>query len=218
MQTGNKKPRLLLYMKSSISALILTIVVMCSPALALAQYYDGGFMGYGGGGDSFLFPNAGNAPRAELYVHSWGPTTPTQQGFGMGTYRPAYTAHAMQYPAQYAYAAPMYSHQSYINNFQLQQFTPTQQYAPYNYAGGQMPYTYAQPNYVNYANPTYSYTPSYSYGYDTYSYGGGYYPQPAGTKDFWGNPMCNWGSDYGNFPCDRDPHQWVQDPYTGSWY
>jgi len=51
------------------------------------------------------------------------------------------------------------------------------------------------------------------YGYQNF----GYYPQPTGARDLLGNDLCNWG-DYSGYPCSFDPHQWIYDPYTGTWY
>ena len=59
------------------------------------------------------------------------------------------------------------------------------------------------------------------YGYGGYGgYGQpnfGYTAQPTGGRDLLGNDLCNWG-DYRGYPCSYDPHQWIYDPYTGSWY
>jgi len=91
---------------------------------------------------------------------------------------------------------------------------PPSYYPPqksYNYNSYTMPQTYSYPQYAQYNYPQYS---SYSY---QPPYGGGY-PQATGGKDLWGNQLCNWGSDYRGYPCDRDPHQWIYDPYTGTYY
>jgi hypothetical protein len=75
--------------------------------------------------------------------------------------------------------------------------------------------------------PDQSYGQSYGSGYSNYdyssSYGGGYgsqfgYAQPTGDYDLIGQPLCQWYDYNGRTPCAYDPHQWIYDPYTGSWY
>lgn len=91
--------------------------------------------------------------------------------------------------------------------------------------------------------PTYqqqSYGGGYNSYYGNYGYGSGYggnygYPQmmydpyfgasaafgpayPTGDYDFAGTPLCQWYDYNGRTPCAYDPHQWVYDQYTGTWY
>jgi hypothetical protein len=110
--------------------------------------------------------------------------------FGPGMSGPSYG-----YPNYYAgYFQPMYQPSYYQPSYQLA--------------------------YQTYYEPAYFYEPSYypHYSYGSYGPGQSYAPQPTGGTDFWGNQLCNWGPGYGGYPCDRDPHQWIFDPYTGTYY
>ncbi len=56
-----------------------------------------------------------------------------------------------------------------------------------------------------------------------YGIGGSYYPSfgpsyVTGDYDMLGTPLCQWYDYNGRTPCAYDPHQWVYDQYTGSWY
>ena len=203
-------------------------LVAFTPIMAFA-YYDGGFAGYGGGGGSFFFPTSPTG-RQELYVHSWGPSEPlnylspaqqypTYQNYAQpqGSYYPQ--QYTQQYPQQYQQQTNPYLSQVSNPSFDAYQ----SKFVNFNYVVPQMaamPSFMSAPSY-GYSNTSYalpSYTNSYSnpsYGYSGY---GGYGGQPVQGTDFWGNQMCAWGSDYGNFPCDRDPRQYVYDPYTGTYY
>lgn len=210
-------------MKSFIALII--AFGMVTPSFAAAQDY--GFLGFGGGGDSFLFGNRPSAPRQELYVHSWGLTDPApnylqqQNQYTTSYYQPQNSGYGYNsYGAQFA--NPYFSQygNQYLGSNGYQNVMP--QFVNYIAAPNTMSVpgmntSYGTPSYQNYSYPSYQ---QYSYSEPQYtSYGSyGYGAAPTGGKDFWGNPMCNWGADYGNFPCDRDPHQWVYDPYSGSWY
>lgn len=80
-------------------------------------------------------------------------------------------------------------------------------------------YNYYQPFY--YEQPTYYQQPTYNYYQPTYYSGGGVNPNtphyPTGDRDALGNDLCYW-ADYGRSSCDFNPHQWIYDPYTGTWY
>lgn len=151
-------------------------------------------IGAAGGGDSFIWgsPTYSSKPKEQLYVRSMGP----------GSASPSFTyAQNPSYPTYQpvAYSYPTYGYQNY----------------GYQYA---MP-TYQTYNYAPYYDWSYGGTGGYSYGssYSYPSYGYTYPNQVPGT-DLWGNDMCYWGAGYNNFPCDRDPHQWVFDPYTSTYY
>ncbi len=104
------------------------------------------------------------------------------------------------------------------------------------YSGGYMPrvYTstyypqqqyYPQSSYSSYSYntahyPSYSY-PQYDSSYAPYSDYYTTYPQQnrgfTGDTDAFGNQLCYWQG-YGRSDCSFNPHQWVYDPYTGTWY
>lgn len=81
-----------------------------------------------------------------------------------------------------------------------------------------------------------SYGMGHSGGYTGYGYSSyGSYPQmmydpyfgysaafgpayPTGDYDLVGQPLCQWYDYNGHTPCNYDPHQWIYDPYTGTWY
>ena len=96
------------------------------------------------------------------------------------------------YPVQYTYA-PAYSYSANQPGY-------------YTYPS-QQPYTYS-----------YNYYPSYvQNSYDVYppTYYGGY---PTGDAVPWlGGQMCYYPN-YGRSPCNFDPHQYIYDPWTGTWY
>jgi hypothetical protein len=101
------------------------------------------------------------------------------------------------YPQQYAY--PSYGQQQ------------QQQQGSYGY--------YQYPQY--YQNPQ-TYGGSMNYGYPAPVYGYTQAPYTAsaysGRQDAVGDPLCYY-SDYPTTAvCGQDPQQWVQDPYTGTWY
>ena len=77
----------------------------------------------------------------------------------------------------------------------------------------QYPTQYQQPYQMNY-HPTYSY-PTYSqdYSYPSYSYNSNSYSYSYGSED----QYCYSGYGCYPFPVD-DPHQWVYDSWTGTWY
>lgn len=166
------------------------------------------FTTYAWGGDSFFFPTSAQGPHEQLVVYAFGPTSPNTSYY---TYQPAYTYNNQYYPSQKTY--PSYGNPAMGPIFNSK-FANYVNVAP-QYYGGQ---SYSQPNYHpmqnSYSYPQYS---SFSYTQPSYGYSGSY-AQPTGGTDFWGNQLCNWGADYQGYPCDRDPHQWIQDPYTGSWY
>ncbi len=77
-------------------------------------------------------------------------------------------------------------------------------------------YYYYYPQQYYYYPQTYYYQPpAYSYGYSQpVSYYGG---SPTGDADAFGHDLCYF-ADYGRSRCDSDPHQWVYDAWTGTWY
>ena len=95
----------------------------------------------------------------------------------------------------------------------------------YGYGGYDQSY-YNSYYYDPYVQPVYyqpvSYYPStYYYPQPSYYYGGGVNPNsyyvPTGDTDALGNELCYW-EDYGRSSCDFNPHQWVYDSWTGTWY
>lgn len=112
------------------------------------------------------------------------------------------------------YDAASYSSYWYEESYSYDYYSSGQhyQYDPYYYQ------PYAQPMY--YYEPTYYYQGAY-YPQPSYSYGGGVNPHsysiPTGDTDALGNELCYW-EDYGRSSCDFNPHQWVYDAWTGTWY
>lgn len=126
-------------------------------------------------------------------------------------YMPGYTVSSgvnqySQYPGM-QYSMPMQQHNNRSN----------QQTGGWGWTSSTWPARSFDP-----MNDTYPIYQEQSYSYDG-GYGGygqpnfGYSPQPTGGRDLLGNDLCNWG-DYSGYPCSFDPHQWIYDPYTGSWY
>lgn len=76
-----------------------------------------------------------------------------------------------------------------------------------NYGGG---YNTGYANYGSY--PQISYDPYYGY---SAAFGPSY---PTGDYDLLGTPLCQWYDYNGATPCAYDPHQYVYDQYTGTWY
>jgi|GEM_PF-2039072 len=182
--------------------------------------------------DSFFFPSPNNSvytqPQEQLIVYAFGPSSYPQSQPSYYGYQPGYSYNGNNYPAQQSY------------------YTQPQMGGTPNYYGMQnsfpmngdftskfLNYTYIAPQTSQYGGFGGGYGQSYGGGYTNYypqnsyssygggSYGGSYpytYAEPTGSKDFWGNDLCNWGSDYQGYPCQRDPHQWIHDPYTGAWY
>lgn len=192
-------------------------VVLAAPAATFAQYQQQGFL--------FPYGTGAGAPREQLVVYAFGPSQSGSQSsypwyqqtpqYGSSYTMPSYAAPSFTQPINNyvysgsSYSVPTYSYPAY-NSYNTPSYNSYPSYGSQSY--GFMP-SYSYPQYSSYSYPSYGYA---DYGF----YGGGYggYAQPTGGADFWGNPMCNWGYDYGNFPCDRDPHQWVYDSYSGEWY
>ena len=106
-------------------------------------------------------------------------------------------------------------------NYGLQMSQQYQYSYPSSYSNSYPSTSYSYPNY----NSGYSYGNNTSYNTSVPNFPGYYYSQPqstatqTGRKDFLQQPLCNW-SDYSGaaMSCNKDPQQWVQDPYTGLWY
>ena len=221
--------------KASLLAIISFLVVIGFSVPATTYAY--------GDAGNFFFPTAQNSvysqPREQLVVYAFGPSSPPSYNTPqIGSYQPGYTTTSgMHNPAQYSYANlyasnasnyfPQMFQQSYpnfstfnskfVNNTyiapQVMQYgsTPGMGYSNYSYPQTNYGFPQYQPQYSSQQYPSYT-----SYDYDSYGYGG--YAQSTGEKDFWGNDLCNWGDGYAGYPCDRDPHQWIHDPYTDTWY
>ena len=123
-------------------------------------------------------------------------------------YSNPYTAYQQYVPMQY-YGQSYYNQympivnvqaNPYINNLYLPMMNQYQSQSQYQSQG-----QYYVPRQRSYSQPP---------------YGGGYpnnYSYPTGSTDAFGYSLCNW-QDYGISRCDFNPHQWVYDPYTGTWY
>jgi hypothetical protein len=111
------------------------------------------------------------------------------------TYQQSY---GYQYPQQYNYYTPQYQQygQQYYYQPQYQQQSQSQQ----QYQQYQSSYYAPQQYVVNSNNPPY--TGSY----------------PTGDRDPIGNQLCYYPSYGARYSCDSDPHQWVYDYWTGTWY
>ena len=150
-------------------------------------------------------------------VYAFGPSSASYNTGMIGTYQPAYNANGMHYPSQMSFGQNYsgYQAQPAMNQRFNAKFLNYNYIAPMNYAAmPQYQQQYQMPQ-NNYSYPQYSYQQYSQPSYGGYGYG---YAQPTGNQDFWGNQLCDWGYDYQGYPCDRDPHQWIYDPYTGSWY
>lgn len=185
-------------------------------------------------GGSFFFPTQYNSaytqPQEQLVVYAFGPTSPSSYNTNaIGSYQPGYTHNGTSYPSQSQFAPqqPMYMN---TNPYQSGSYNTMQNTNVYNYPA-QFSYTsqpsyqaqYPMNNYGGYSSGGYgsgnsSYESGYGYGGGYGSHSSGGYGVPTGGTNFWGTPLCNWGYDYKGYPCDRDPHQWVFDPHTGSYY
>jgi hypothetical protein len=145
------------------------------------------------------------------------PYQPYQQQ-GMYTYTQPYVQQSYSMPYIEQYYMPQNSYPSYS-------------YPSYNYYPSQNNYSQQQNSYYPYSNtprnannyPRYVYSyPSYDSSYAWFSNYYTEYPHAVGTyngnTDLFGSPLCDWPGGYRGYDCDRDPHQWVYDPYTGSWY
>jgi hypothetical protein len=105
-------------------------------------------------------------------------------------------------------------------------YYPQQSYGQgYNggYNGGYTGGGYTGGGYSNYDYSNYGYSSYGSYPqmmYDPYfGYSAAFGPSyPTGDYDLLGTPLCQWYDYNGATPCAYDPHQWVYDQYTGSWY
>ncbi len=185
---------------------------------------------YASTGDSFFFPTTQQGPHEQLVVYAFGPSQPPRQN-SYPSYQPQnqqYNPYANTYGQQsYNPYTPNYASNNFPQMFQnvYPNFsTFNSKFVNNTYIAPQVMQYASTPNsYSNYSYPqsNYGYQPQQQYQSPSYTSYGGYgggYAQPTGMTDFFGNHLCNWGSDYQGYPCDRDPHQWVQDTYTGEWY
>ena len=204
----------MIYTKKALSLAIISFLIVVGFSVPATTYASSG--------NSFFLPAqnsyAYSQPREQLVVYAFGPTQYPQYQQAYYTYQPGYQYGGQTYPAQVSYPS-QYQNQfarlnGKFNNYtyiapQTMQNASTPSYANYSYPQYQ-PYNSYPQNY-GYAQPQYS-----SYSYPSYGYGG--YPQPTGETDLLGHQLCNWASDYQGYPCDQDPHQWIHDPYTDTWY
>jgi hypothetical protein len=113
--------------------------------------------------------------------------------------------------------APLMNH-FFINmpSYNVPSYNAPTQYYPQQQQYTAQPYQQQNQYYGSgYSSPEYdpSYAP-YSNYYTTYPQQNNGY---TGDHDAFGSPLCNWQG-YGRSDCSFNPHQWVYDPYTGTWY
>jgi hypothetical protein len=133
---------------------------------------------------------------------------------------PSYSSYGYTQPS-YNYSQPSYNTPSYN--------TPSYTYPNYGY--GSNPTYYDQYNYYPYTNTQKDpnsyprYWPAHPEYDDSYAWFSNYYQDYpntygvyTGNTDLFGTPLCDWSSGYKGYDCSYDPHQWVYDPYTGTWY
>jgi len=142
---------------------------------------------------------------AQVYYYS--------SGNSYGSYNGAYSyipASAMPY-VEYGNQMAQQEQQQYEG---YSSYSYPTQYQSQSQEQSQSQYQTSYPSY-NYYNSTPTYTTSSNTGEfakpNSVSY-------PSGTYGPFGTPLCYW-SDYPTYaPCNQDPQQWIQDPYTGEWY
>jgi hypothetical protein len=195
--------------KAVITAGIVSVLAVAAPAFAQSYYGNNG------------------------YTSSYYP----QQSYSYGTpmiYQP------VTMPSYINYAPVNIPNYGQVNSYSINnpmqqqyQYQMPQQYVSNQYPSSMQPYfyyTFPPVNQVQYHPSSYQnpvqYGPTYSYPeYDPYyAANSNYYtmyPQQnlgfTGDRDALGTPLCNWQG-YGRSDCDFNPHQWVYDPYTGTWY
>lgn len=158
------------------------------PSVALAQYY-------------YPSSNYQNYQMPQMYwcgtYYSYSPCASTNYAYhNFSPYTnintsPYVNVSAPQYtyPTSYSYSYPSYSY-SYPSYSYPSYTYPSYSYNSYDYYD----YWYSYPQYQSYSYPTYT----YDYGYNSYDY-------------------CYSG--YGCYPnYVADPHQWIYDSWTGTWY
>lgn len=197
-----------------ISGAVLLIFLAATPALAQSHGYGDGYgtytptpsysysnyNSYGSYNSPTIVQMGRQSPSITSYMNMPGRMSDMMRGGNMqNTYQPQYS----QYQDQYS--APQYS----------------PQYPHYSY---QTPRSYTMPTYntSQYPSrpPSYSY-PEYNSSYAPYSNYYTTYPQQnmgyTGDTNVFGSQLCNWQG-YGRSDCSFNPHQWVYDPYSGTWY
>ncbi len=139
-------------------------------------------------------------------------STYSQPSYGYNSHPSYNSAPSYGYNSQPAYS----NYPSYGNN----SYPSYNNYPSYNY--GNTSYNYPSQNY--YSAQNYGYGPSRpDYDPHTAPWSNYYtmYPQVphqyTGDSDAFGAPLCDWAG-YGRSDCSFDPHQWVYDPYSGTWY
>jgi len=199
------------FKKALISTALLSVLSSATPAFA--QMYPGM-----------------NLPYSTYYPSSY--SYPSQSGYGSGygsqnVYQVTNIPQNISIPTYMTTSIPTYNTNTYPSYQQprTSQYTPQYQSAPQpNFY-----YTYPPVNQVRYTpsssyqygnGSTYSY-PTYDSSYAPYSNYYTQYPQQnlgyTGDRDALGTPLCDWQG-YGRSDCSFNPHQWVYDPYSGTWY
>ena len=193
-----------------ISGTVSLIFLAATPALAQSYGYGGeygtytpapsysysNYNSYGSHNSPMIVQMGTRSPGISSYMNMPSRMSDVMRGGNMqNTYQPQYS----QYQNQYS--APQYS----------------QQYPQYSY---QTPQSYSMPSYNPSQYSSYSY-PQYDSSYAPYSSYYTTYPQQnmgyTGDTDALGSQLCNWQG-YGRSDCSFNPHQWVYDPYSGTWY
>ena len=133
------------------------------------------------------------------------------QYYDYNNYNYGYPYDYSGYNSGYSYSYPS-QYGGYGSGYGTNPYASSQQYYPYSStyqnADSYPRYAYSSPAY----DPSYA---SFSGYYTNYPYS---YGQYTGNSNLFGTPLCNWGGGYNGYACDRDPHQWVYDPYTSTWY
>lgn len=136
-----------------------------------------------------VFSNIGNIYMPGYTVSS-GAAYPVNYGNSM--YTPRHQQHRAQYGGGWGWTTSTWPARSFDP---LTEHFPIY-YPDQSYAGG-----------------------GFGHGYPQDGYGSQFgHARPTGDYDLIGQPLCEWYDYNGRTPCSFDPHQWIYDPYTGSWY
>jgi hypothetical protein len=193
---------------SSVAGLV-ALAAFAMPALASAQVY---YYAPNTTSGAFNYGSSQYIPAAAMPYVQMGQQMQEQyqQQYAPTTYTMPYTTSSYSYPTQY-----QSQYQTYPTQYQSQ----SQSQSQYQYQNSYP--TYQQ---TSYSSPSYG-SQYYSSGSNTGMNQYGEYssePQsvsyPSGTYGAFGTQLCYWSDSTTYEPCDKDPQQWIQDPYTGGWY